>query len=302
MLFTVLRQDPSSAVRATAARSLGQFREDLDSVTLALLRALDDQEPQVGRSTGEALSAIHDSGMLRGKPDMPSVAIVPSLIEALASRNTEVRYHAAALLSRFGTEAEAAIPALIVMLAEPVDPRKLQEKLQVVTWDLRTVAARALSAIAPGSSRSRDAITALNEVLASSVSWQRRGAAAEALVMFGKEVGEPSIALMLKVLSETNNSDETPGGEYLARALGEFAPGTPWETRVVSGLLSTLDAKWDYRRAAAASSLAKFGSQAAVALPRLKAMAESDKHSFARQAAANTILTIQAATHPPESD
>jgi hypothetical protein len=121
--------------------------------------------------------------------------------------------------------------------------------------------------------------------------------------MFGRELGEPSIALLLKVLSEASNSDEIPGeyssdealGEHVARVLGNLAPGTPWEMKVVSGLLSALDAKWDFTRTAAARSLAKFGSQASVALPRLKAMAESDKYSIARQAAANTILTIQAA-------
>jgi HEAT repeat protein len=301
MLFTALRQDSSSAVRAAAARSLGRFREGLESVTLALLRALDDQEPQVRGPTREALRLIHELGVPRVRHDLPSAAIVPSLIEALASRNPEVRYNAAALLTRFGTEAEAAIPALLVVLAEPVDPKTLQEPNAAVYWDPSPVAARVLSSIAPGSSRSQEAITALNEVLASSQSWQRRGEAAKALAMFGKEVGEPSIALLLKVLSETNNSDKSPG-EYVARALGDLAPGTPWEMKVVAGLLSALDAKWNFTRTAAARSLAKFGTQASGALPRLRAMAERDKYATARQAAAGAIVTIQAGMQQPKSD
>ena len=106
---------------------------------------------------------------------------------------------------------------------------------------------------------------------------------------------------MLKILSETNNSDKSQG-EYVARALGDLAPGTPWEMKVVAGLLSALDAKWNFTRTAAARSLAKFGSQASVALPRLRAMAEHDKYSTARQAAASTIVTIQAAMQQPVSD
>lgn len=301
MLLTILRQDPSSAVRAAAARSLAKFRDDLASVTLALLRALDDQEPQVRRSIADSLSSISELERPRVRLDRPSRAIVPSLIEALASRNKEVRYHAAALLTRFGPEAEAAIPALLVVLAEPVDLKKLQEKIAAVYWDPSAVAARAVGMIAPGSSRSREAITALNEVLASSVSWHRRREAVEALAMFGKELGDPSIALMLKVLRETKNSTEPPG-EYVAGALGELAPGTHWEVRAVGGLLSALDAEWDYTRIAAARSLAKFGSQASVALPRLRAIAESDKRSSAREAAASTVHKIEAAMHEPKID
>jgi len=300
ILFTALGQDSSTAVRAEAARSLGRFREHLDAVTLALLGALDAKEPRIRSAAGDALRTIHELAIPRERDVWPSRAIVPSLIAALASRNAEVRYHAAALLIKHGPEAEAAIPALILVLAEPVDMRKLKERIVAAYWDPCVAAARALGRIAPGSSRSREAVRALIEVLANSVSWERRGEAAEALGMFSKQEGESSIPVMLKVLSETKESREPPG-EYVAGALGRLTPDTPWETRAVAALISALEAKWEYTRAKAAESLTKFGRRASLAVPRLKAIAESDESPIARKFAASAILQITAAKDQPES-
>ena len=300
ILFTALSQDSSTAVRAEAAKSLGHFQARLDAVTLALFAALDAKEPRIRNAAGDALRSIHELAFPRKRNVWPTGAIVPSLTAALASRNAEVRYHAAALLIKLGPETPVAIPALIVVLAEPVDPQKLNERIAAASWDPSVAAARALGRIAPGSSRSREAVTALIEVLANSESRQRRGEAAEALAMFGQPDGEPSIPVMLKVLSDANESKE-PLGEYVARALGQLTPGTRWEMQAVSALTAALDAKWEYTRGLAAESLAKFGTHASPALPRLKAIAEKDESPIARGHAASAVSRILALENRPES-
>jgi HEAT repeat protein len=300
-LLTALEHDPSTAVRAEAARALGQFREDLDSVALALLRALDESDPRIRSAAGNALRAIHELGSPQVRNVWPSGAIVRSLIQTLASSNPEARYHSAALLSKLNLEADVAIPNLLVVLAEPVDLKKHQETIPAVYWDPGVAAARALGRIAPGCSQSREVVTALSQVLASPVPWQRRGEAAQALAMFGPREGEPSIPVMLKVLSETKASREPPG-EFAADALGRLAPGTPWEKRTVTALISALDAKWEYTRAAAARSLGRFGGRALEAIPRLKAVAAGDESAMARESAARTILLIQPTADEPGSN
>jgi HEAT repeat protein len=112
-LFTALEQDPSIPVRAEAARALGHFREGLDPAAFALLKALGEKSPRVRGAAAEGLQAIYALG--RGQAGNSrhsalSTASVPPLIEALGSRNTQVRYHAASLLSRRDPEAQAAIP------------------------------------------------------------------------------------------------------------------------------------------------------------------------------------------------
>ena len=188
---------------------------------------------------------------------------MPPLIEALGSRNAEVRYHAAALLRQRDPAAQAAVPALLAVLAEPAPAKEpggpTGPTFNAMLSDPGIAAARALGEIAPGTSRSAEVVKALGEVLASHTSWQRRYEAAGILRRsFGARESEPAIPVMLKVLGEARPSKE-PLGQAVAAALGQLAPGTPWEGHAVTALTSALDAAWDYTRADAARALARFG-------------------------------------------
>jgi hypothetical protein len=118
---------------------------------------------------------------------------------------------------------------------------------------------------------------------------------------FDARESEPAIPVMLKVLEEMKPSKE-PLGQAVAEALGQLAPGTQWEGRAVTALISALDAAWEYTRAEAARSLARFGPRASAAIPRLKAIAVRDPSPDARKAATDAIAAIEAAEVRPGSN
>jgi hypothetical protein len=118
---------------------------------------------------------------------------------------------------------------------------------------------------------------------------------------FDARESEPAIPVMLKVLEEMKPSKE-PLGQAVAEALGRLAPGTQWEGRAVAALISALDAAWEYTRAEAARSLARFGPRASSAITRLKAIAGADPSPDARKAAADAIDAIEATEGRSGSD
>jgi HEAT repeat protein len=305
-LFTALEQDPSIPVRAEVARALGHFREGLDPAVFALLKALEQKAPQVRAAAAEGLHVIHALRWGSGGNPGLSAASVPSLIEALGSRNRKVRYHAAALLRRRDPAARAAIPALLTVLTEPAPAEEPSEPTELVfnavLSDPAIAAVRALGEIAPGTAQSVEVVKALVEVLTSHTSWERRYEAAETLrSSFGAWENEPVIPVMLKVLEEVKPSKQ-PVGLAAAEALGQLAPGTPWEGQALTALTSALDGAWDSTRVAAARSLARFGPRASAAIPRLKAIAGSDPSPDARKAAADAITAIEATEGRSASD
>ena len=51
-------------------------------------------------------------------------SVVPNLIKALASPETELRFQATEILARVGPAASPAVPALLALLSEPFDSNR----------------------------------------------------------------------------------------------------------------------------------------------------------------------------------
>ena len=130
--------DPEPVVRASAVRGFGELgKSGKVALPPELFAALNDETSAVRQATFEVLGAVQ-----------LTPAAVPTLIEALGSRDREDRFHAAWLLGRLGPEAKSAVPALLAILKQPFD---LQEgkttRLVDRTRDPACTAARALGQI-----------------------------------------------------------------------------------------------------------------------------------------------------------
>jgi HEAT repeats len=292
-LVAALEGDRSAAVRASAAHSLGQFRAGRDAATLALIRALGADEPQVRAACDEALNNLRFSKGQRG-----SVALVPALIVALAGRERRARYHAAAILGEIGSGAETADPALVVTLTEPADPELSDGQIDPISWDPGCQAASALGAVAPGTRRAGDVVGSLVEVVRTPGLDRRRAMAAEALVGFDSKEIEPALPVLLAVLGETVGNIGPPAPS-VCMALGRAAAATPRSADAVAVLTKALDSGWAYTRCEAAQALAGFGGRASRAVPRLGALATGDEHRFVRDAASSALFTIGETTDRP---
>jgi HEAT repeat protein len=303
-LIAVLEGDPDVEVRVSAARALGRYGAGLDAVPLALLRSLGGKEPRVRTACGFALSAIHSAAInaaIQGTAvTEPSPTAIPALIEMLGSRDRDVRYHASSLLSLFGPEAEAAVPALRNVLAEP-DPQMLSAEGSESSGDPATRAAYALGKIAPGTPRAKEAVATLVETMRSAGDASTRGSLASSLAKFKPSEGELAVPVLIDMVKE-NVAVMGPPAPAAASALGRLAPGTPRAGEAVAVLTTALGSGWEYTRLEAATALGRFQKQAASATEKLRALAESDPIPPVRRAAAAAIRQIEDEADEKKSD
>ena len=104
--------DPEPAVRASAVRGFGELgKSGKVALPPELFAALNDETSAVRQATFKAMGAVQ-----------LTPAAVPTLIEALGSRDREDRFHAAWLLGRLGPEAKSAVPALLAILKASLRP------------------------------------------------------------------------------------------------------------------------------------------------------------------------------------
>jgi hypothetical protein len=190
--------------------------------------------------------------------DMGAQAAVPTLVEALADPERDVRSAAARALGKL--RSEAAVAGLVWVAAEDLVPR--------------TVAAQALLAIGP------PALPKLRALL-SSADPPARAFAAELLGL----LGEPEDGALLES-SLLDASDAVRANA--ARALGRLAAG-----RAAFTLRKALEDPSSAVRAAAADALGTIGDRGAV--PALLAHGRSDAFDVAR-AAASAAARIDPAT------
>jgi hypothetical protein len=208
---------------------------------------------------------------------------------------------AAAVLGEVGADAGASIPALVGMLSEPpgAEMKSRKRRPDPMRWDPACRAALALGEIAPATPRAGEAAEALISVLRGPAPDARRAMAAEGLSRFGPEITGPALPLLLAVLNETAGKDGHPAPS-ICLALGRTAPGTPRAGEAVAALSAALHSGWGDTRSAAAKALAEFGPQARSALPRLRALGQTDPDPGAQaaawQAAARTEGAVAAGT------
>lgn len=98
-------EDGDSEIRIYVIRELARFATE-SAATAGLLRALNDPADQVKL---EAASGLHRQGA-------QDSTVVPVLVKMLDSGDAHARYVTLYILSRYGPRAEAAIPALTVLL------------------------------------------------------------------------------------------------------------------------------------------------------------------------------------------
>jgi HEAT repeat protein len=284
-LFATVESDLETD-RTGAIAALSSFPRGLDRLIPMLLRHLERDEPQVRESCAHALGRIQSSAL--------TSAVVPDLVNGLGSRDRNVRTHIITLLGGIHPDAPSVVPALIKVLREPIDSdgRTMGNGGSISYTGPAHDAARALSAIAPGTSMTEVSITALSEVVQSGPD-QRRGSAADALGRFGPSAvrAVPALIAMLEKAgkSEVRNSD----GRSAARALGQIAPGTPAAASASAALTAALTAKAISTREAAIEELPRFGSGATAALPLLVDLKEKDPIPAVRQAAAAAIDALK---------
>lgn len=287
-LTAALNGDPSRRVRVAAIQALGRFQSGRDQTTLALLQALETDDPEVRRICDGALQRLFES---RADAERRSAALVPALLEAVASPDPAVCSNAAAVLGEIGAAAVAGVPALIGLLADPANPKWLTWIHVSPEWrDPAARAALALGEIAPATPRADEAVAALLAVLRSGTSEWRRTKAAEGLARFGAAREESIRPVLVEVLNERMKKSGSLGPS-VCLALGRVAPGTPGADEAVGALVAALDAHWPTTRSEAVSALARFGSKARSALPRLRALGKSDP--WVQKTAATAVLQIE---------
>ena len=103
-------RNKSAEVRTAAARALARYGPDLGPEIPALFAMMEHDETEVRKSCGEVLQQC-----------WPTPALVPTLVELLKNRDSEIRANAVVLLGRIGPEASQMIPALVAILNERVD-------------------------------------------------------------------------------------------------------------------------------------------------------------------------------------
>jgi HEAT repeat protein len=285
-------KDESAEVRSAAARALVRFGPDLDPEIPALITMMERDETNVRKACALALEAA-----------WPTPALVPTLIGFLKSRDRDVRFHAAQLLGRIGPDARAAIPVLIAVLKEP---------LGASYPDPARGAARALGQMGPR----REAIAALVEVISPEKvernlsAWQKlgpllaarkgladskppalqvRAVGAESLrimaAMHGLgDIGPPAVAAVPALISAYNKAlgtHHTMTQVAIPMALGRIAPNSAAAPNAVAVLIRALDSKDPSVRLGAVEALGHFGTAAAAAIPKLRALQE--EYSFFRK-------------------
>ncbi len=277
-------------VRAHAVKVLGSFRPD-DSLIPTLLRIAGRDDPVVVHACRDTLFSSR-----------PSKALAPSLIGALHHRDRRVRAMIPPLLGRIGPDAVAAVPDLVAMLKEPVDPESIDDpwgRVSVWRWD-QSMAAEALGAIAPGTASAGEAVAALTDALGHDD--ERCDAAARALIRLGVDA-TPAAPALVAALRRFNAAAAAAMKRGLAwspdsvvEALGLLAPGTASAGEAVAALTDALG-PYEWTSLRAAKALARFGPAAAPAVPRLLGFKDS-RDSALRAAAASALEAID---RPPST-
>jgi HEAT repeat protein len=284
-------KDESAEVRATAVNCLLSYGQGLDPWVPILLRLAEhDPDPNV---RWQCLLRMTDSGGF--KPPAVTAAVVPELTTRLKSPDVNLRSKAAVLLREFEADAISAIPELIRVLSEPLDPRVMSAIGPDGIFDPGCCAARTLGRIAPGSAQAKEVITALIAA-AGSARVQRGGSAAVALGEFGPAAKE-AIPVLIKMINENIPGNNFERQSSAALALGKIAPESPSADQAVAALLPVLQAQEWVSRKCAIEALSRFGRRAAAAIPRIREL-QNDRDHDVRTAAAKALVAIENASAP----
>ncbi len=273
--------DPEPAVRVSAVLGFGELAKG-GKVALPpeVVAALKDDSKSVRQATFEALGAVR-----------LTTPAVPTLIEALGSRDREDRFHAAWLLQRLGPEAKSAVPALLAILKQSFDLEESKTTRPVDrTGDPACTAARALGQIGA----SEEVIASLAVMLSSDVP-ERVSCAALGL----GDLGPRAVAAVPQLIAAYDrvlrSKSHVIGQMSISDAIGRIAPKSPSASDAIAILVRALDSGDEWVRRGAIQALGNFGKDAAAVLPKLRTL-ERDPAKDVRIAASAAIVAIEAAS------
>jgi HEAT repeat protein len=273
--------EPEPPVRASVVRGLGELvKSGKVDLPPELFAALNDETSYVRQATFKALGAVQ-----------LTPAAVPTLIEALGSRDQEVRCQAAWLLGRLGPEAESAVPALLAILKQSFDLQERKSTRPVDrTGDPACAAARALGQIGA----SEEAIASLAAMLSSDVP-ERVSCAALAL----GDLGPRAVAAVPRLIAAYDkvlkSKQHVIDQMSISDAIGRIAPKSASAPDAVAILVRALNSGNEWVRRGAVQALGSFGEDGAAAIPKLRIL-ELDPARDVRVAASAAIKAIEAAS------
>jgi HEAT repeat protein len=193
----------------------------------------------------------------------------------LGDRDQDVRESAADALSRIGTKAKAAVPALVVALRDSA-------------WSVRREAAGALARVGPEPS---DAMPALKRVLKEDLTPEVRAAAASAIISVARTAPDRRQAVLELILALKDSDPKVR--KAAASALG--ASGSDASDAVVPLAAVLLKDPDRQARSWAADALGEIGPVARPAVPSLIA-ALDDSDPWLRRIAAEALGKIGSAS------
>ncbi|MHC4561609.1 MAG: HEAT repeat domain-containing protein [Planctomycetota bacterium] len=299
-LLAVLTEDADAEVRQAAARAFHEVGYVDETMIDGLMAALSNEDETTGWWAGYSLGQAKDHAeviaprliaLLKGDDlrqcaiaaqtlasmeDPPKEAL-PVLIELLESKDIKVRGTVLRALARIDPDCEVIVPTAMTMLAAE-------------EADIRSGAADCLGRLG---GRAAEAVPALIEALTDSgkyVPWS----AGYALSQIGVTADE--VPALLKLLKHA--SPETR--EAAARALN--GASVPDKTDIVVALVPLFEDEETDVRSTAYSTLVGYGQDAAIALPRLRTMAEESHDGGARRYAKSAIEQIEASLDDSEAE
>ena len=272
-------KDESTENRLATVRGLHMYVKGLDPWAPLLFRLMEeDGDPKMQRECANTLNYAFN-------PPAITRELIPFLVAKLESKSVQVRIQAASFLGHFGKDSDQAVPILLRMLGEPLDPTRKPENRQ----DPGSAAAQSLGRIAPGSGEAREVIAALMEV-AQSGPTIRHASAMYALANFGSDA-EAAVPFLIQVVKEP-----APKGarewEASAYALGFIAPETPLASQAVEALIPLLNSNDYWAQIHTIEALGKFGPKAAPAVPKLLEI-KNHQAPRSKEAAVKALAAIQ---------
>ncbi len=282
--------DPSPEVRTQAAAAIAHSGPFLDPFYPELIRHA-DHDPD--RGVREMCAGVVT---LQSGPRQPQVtkAMIPVLIEALSTRERQLRYSACRVLKDFGPDASAAIPALIRTLQQLIEKNDDSDEGCGII--------KTLGEVTKGSTKTPEVV----EVVARCLKSKNAVVLSEAVSALGKlgPAAAPAVPELIRLLREAIASERLDLALEVATALGQIEPTNPDAREIIPLVVEILESKRKDLHISTATVAGLFGPAAAGAVPGLIAMlhrSTDDISAYGTRTAAAFALG-QVAPGTPQDD
>ena len=290
--------DPSRIVRIEALQAIAEFTSGVDRAVPVLLSDAESAPAEPRFQDWPHVFPLRQAA----ERLQPTAAVIPRLIEGLESLNPDVREVAVVLLKRLGPAARPATRGLDHrdQVHDPVCQARTRAGRRPFFLRLR---------VGPDPDRARRSSNCGLERSARPRPSHGRAHAAWFLGTLGPQ-GGAAVPILLKALKDAGDPPLGRASEEYAqailRSLWDIAAGAmlpkPMADEVVEVFSRSLDHPQSFIRKTAADALGDFGSKAARALPRLRALSEdAQAPRDVREAAARAVDRIELETEDDDA-